>query len=266
MFGKKILTKVFAGLLFISLLISTFIPQLAFAADEVWSINWIKHSPNKDLDIESKLDNVVLVKKGNQLLIWSGAELIEEEKSYIRTNLPNEVTPDKSSIHWRYGDGVITGTGSNDFDNKIVIGNGYVRFNNEDNWSLVFWGKLEKILPEPEPIEISVSKIWNDGNNQDGKRPCSVTIKLFANGGDTGKILVLSKKNNWTGTFNDLDEYSEGNLIVYTVQEVMVGQGYSEPSITGTATTGFTVTNSRTPETITVSGEKTWNEIGRAHV
>jgi len=41
-------------------------------------------------------------------------------------------------------------------------------------------------------------------------RPESVTIKLLADGVDTGKTLVLTATNNWTDTFTDLDEYKAG--------------------------------------------------------
>ena len=34
----------------------------------------------------------------------------------------------------------------------------------------------------PELTKISGEKIWDDGNNQDGKRPESITVNLFANG------------------------------------------------------------------------------------
>ena len=34
----------------------------------------------------------------------------------------------------------------------------------------------------PATIDISGSKTWNDNNNQDGKRPGSITIRLYADG------------------------------------------------------------------------------------
>ena len=111
----------------------------------------------------------------------------------------------------------------------------------------------------PGKTSVQVTKAWADANNQDGVRPESVTIKLLANGEDTGKTLVLTATNNWTGTFSDLDEYANGELISYTVEEVAIGNGYTTV-VTGTAGDGYTVTNSRTPETLTVSGKKTWDD------
>ena len=98
----------------------------------------------------------------------------------------------------------------------------------------------------PGKTSIQVTKAWKDGNNQDGKRPESVTVKLFADGKETGKTLTLTKANNWTGTFTDLDEYKAGKKIEYTVKEEAVGNGYVSV-VTGTAKDGYVVTNVRTP-------------------
>ena len=98
----------------------------------------------------------------------------------------------------------------------------------------------------PGKTSIQVTKAWKDGNNQDGKRPESVTVKLFADGKETGKTLTLTKANNWTGSFTDLDEYKDGKKIEYTVKEEAVGNGYVSV-VTGTAKDGYVVTNVRTP-------------------
>lgn len=94
---------------------------------------------------------------------------------------------------------------------------------------------------------IPVTKIWKDGNDKDDIRPDKVTVKLLADGADTGKTLILSKENRWSSSFTDLDEYRNGQKIAYTVEEVPVS-GYSV-RITGDAAAGFTITNSHTPDT-----------------
>ncbi|MHA6371238.1 Cna B-type domain-containing protein, partial [Actinotignum schaalii] len=74
---------------------------------------------------------------------------------------------------------------------------------------------------------IQVTKAWEDGNNQDGKRPNSVKIKLLADGKEvSGKTLTLTKANSWTGSFTDLDEYKDGKKIEYKIKEYSVGKGY----------------------------------------
>ncbi|SEA33730.1 Cna protein B-type domain-containing protein, partial [Lachnospiraceae bacterium NK3A20] len=110
----------------------------------------------------------------------------------------------------------------------------------------------------PGKTSISVSKAWEDSNNQDGKRPDKVVIHLLADGTDTGRTLELMADNQWTGSFTDLDEYASGKKIVYTVSEDGVND--YEATISGDAAAGYTVTNTHTPETVAVSGSKTWDD------
>ena len=110
----------------------------------------------------------------------------------------------------------------------------------------------------PGKTSVMVTKAWNDAGNQDGLRPAEVTVKLLANGKDTGESLTLSKANRWMGIFTDLDEYKDGERIVYTIEEAAV-KGY-DSVITGDASTGFAITNSHTPAEIDLSGSKAWDD------
>ena len=111
----------------------------------------------------------------------------------------------------------------------------------------------------PGKTSLQVTKAWEDKNDQDGVRPNSVTIKLLADGVETGKKLVLTKANNWTGSFTDLDEYKAGKKIVYTIKEETVGNGYISV-VTKTGENTFIVINKREPEKTFVEGTKTWND------
>ena len=98
-------------------------------------------------------------------------------------------------------------------------------------------------IPIPGKINIFVEKVWNDSDDVDGKRPESITVQLMANGNAVSdKTLTLNAGNNWSGSFDNLDEYEGDIEIVYTIAEVEVPEGY-ESVITGDAETGFTVTN-----------------------
>ena len=110
----------------------------------------------------------------------------------------------------------------------------------------------------PAKTEVSVKKVWKDENNQDGKRPSSVTVKLLADGQDTGKTLELTEANGWAGSFKDLDADKGGTPIQYTVAEVTV-PGYTS-EVTGDAASGFTITNSYLPETVVVKATKNWDD------
>lgn len=118
---------------------------------------------------------------------------------------------------------------------------------------------------EPTTRDITVSKIWNDGCNQDGKRPVSVQVQLYADNEECGDPVTLSDENGWSYTYEQYEKYRyEGDaiqLISYTLKELgtdeLKEKGY-DSSVEGNADSGFTVTNSHTPETISISGTKTW--------
>ena len=112
----------------------------------------------------------------------------------------------------------------------------------------------------PAKTSVSVTKSWDDANNQDRKRPTSVKVQLLANGiAVDGSETILRADNNWTHTWTDLDVNKDGAAIAYTVEETDITEGYT-PVITGDMTTGYTVTNSYTPETTSVKGVKIWDD------
>ena len=91
----------------------------------------------------------------------------------------------------------------------------------------------------PAKTEVPVKKVWKDANNQDGKRPTSITVKLLADGQDTGKTLELTEANGWAGSFTNLDADKGGTPIQYTVVEVTV-TGYTS-DVTGDAASGIPI-------------------------
>ena len=105
-------------------------------------------------------------------------------------------------------------------------------------------------------IDVNVTKQWRDGDDQDGLRPESITVKLLCGGQETGSTLTLSAENNWSGIFRELRAYEHGKRLVYTVAEVEV-PGYTS-RLTGDAATGFNIMNTHSPERLTVAGAKTW--------
>ncbi len=105
---------------------------------------------------------------------------------------------------------------------------------------------------KPETTEVSGTKTWKDNDDQDGKRPTSITVNLLADG-----VKVDSKKvtanDKWKYSFKDLPKYKAGKEIVYTVTEASV-DGYE------VTVSNFDLTNTHTPETTEVSGYKTWDD------
>ncbi len=113
--------------------------------------------------------------------------------------------------------------------------------------------QIASIINTFDTTNVSGSKTWDDGENQDGKRPVSITINLHANG---EKVFskVVTEADGWKWNFKDLPKYAEGTEIVYTITEDAV-EGYETQEITG-----YDITNSHIPETVEVSGSKTWND------
>ena len=86
-----------------------------------------------------------------------------------------------------------------------------------------------------EKISVPVKKVWV------GKEADSATIKLLADGTEKESV-TLTKDDNWEHTFSNLPKYADdGHEIEYKVDEVHI-DGYST-IISGTAATGFTITN-----------------------
>ncbi len=120
---------------------------------------------------------------------------------------------------------------------------------------------------EPAQTEVSVSKVWEDENDQDGMRPHSIELELLIDGepalGEDGKVItgtmIQDTENHWTYTFTGLDKYAEGRLINYGVEEFDV-EGYEEISVTGNLFSGYVITNRHTPETTEISGDKEWED------
>lgn len=116
-------------------------------------------------------------------------------------------------------------------------------------------GKVTLVDPS-ETVDKTVTKVWNDNDNQDGIRPDSVEVELLMNGKDTGKTVVLSEDNQWIATFSNLKKYTDGTEIVYTVKEISEVDGYR----TFYSDDTFTITNTHEVEKIDKTVTKVWDD------
>ena len=108
----------------------------------------------------------------------------------------------------------------------------------------------------PETTEATVKKVWQDNNNQDGKRPKFIEVTL-----SNGQKVTLNEENHWEATVSELPKYKDGQLIHYTWTEAVV-DGYISAQVTnGTVTT---LTNSHTPETTQATVKKVWQDEDNA--
>ena len=118
--------------------------------------------------------------------------------------------------------------------------------------------KDQTITLYTEDTKISVEKVWDDNNDQDGIRPTTIKVQLYADGKASGRTVELSENNNWKYTWNNLSKQKAGEDIVYTVDEVEVPDGYIK-TVTSKGT-AFTITNTHTPETTAVKVTKIWKD------
>ena len=78
---------------------------------------------------------------------------------------------------------------------------------------------------------LTVRKQWDLGTSgwtEAAYEQLQITVKLMANGVDTGRTVTLSLKNNWRATFQGLPyRDANGNVIRYTVEESWLTEDWS---------------------------------------
>ncbi len=109
--------------------------------------------------------------------------------------------------------------------------------------------------PTGETTDITVTKTWDDSNDQDGKRPENVTVHLLADGSEVeSATMAAGTDDTWTCTFEDMPvNNTDGDKIVYTVTEDEVAEYTTEVN-------GYDITNSYTPVTGALIVEKAWDD------
>lgn len=158
----------------------------------------------------------------------------EESSGNVLASIVNTVTgsADESAlpagfslVSRRAGGKEQSGTGNTITGEIVELANGLIPADN----TLEFINKYSV-------ISVPVEKKWV------GPAAAKATVRLLADGKDTGKSIELNESNNWKGSFKGLAKYSKsGAEVAYTVAEDAV-EGYS-PEVTGDAGRGFTVTN-----------------------
>ena len=97
----------------------------------------------------------------------------------------------------------------------------------------------------PETVTVKGTKIWDDKDNKDGKRPDKIKVLLNKTvNGQTTKVAEKEvTKDNWTYEFTDLPKYEGGKAITYSIDEESV-DGYTK------TVDGYNLKNSYIPSTI----------------
>ncbi|MDO4459911.1 MAG: Cna B-type domain-containing protein, partial [Clostridia bacterium] len=110
----------------------------------------------------------------------------------------------------------------------------------------------------PEITGVTVEKIWDDADNQDGIRPELIEVALLADG-EQVDTAELKAENAWKFSFTDLPKFKDhGKEIAYTVEELTETKGYTVSYSDDT----FTITNTHEVEKVEVPVSKTWLDEG----
>ena len=127
------------------------------------------------------------------------------------------------------------------------------------NYSTAIEGSTITNTYKPGKTSVTVTKKWTDAENQDGLRPKSIKVQLYANDQKSGKEVELSAANDWTYTFSDLDEKKAGQAIQYTVKETEVPEGYTQ-TVEATNPGQVVISNTYTPSKTKVQVTKKWDD------
>lgn len=128
-----------------------------------------------------------------------------------------------------------------------------------DNYTTKIDGTTITNTYKPGKTSLTVTKNWKDANDQDGLRPKSIKVQLYAGDQKVGKAVELSADNQWTHTFSNLDEKKAGQVINYTVKEIDVPEGYTQ-AVEATNPGQVVVTNTHEPEKTKVEVSKKWED------
>ena len=118
-----------------------------------------------------------------------------------------------------------------------------------------------------DTTEVTVTKVWDDNNDEAQKRPVSINLQL-KNGNATVKEQVVNVSNavsgdtnTWQYTFTDVEKYNDdGQEIAYTVDETEVN--HNDLQFYTKKLEGTTVTNTFTQNTdkVEIPIKKVWED------
>ncbi len=132
------------------------------------------------------------------------------------------------------------------------------------------WSKVEKTVNLATFVNrwnktaLCGRKVWNDKNNQDNKRPESITVHLRADNREVAQKTVTAE-DGWSWEFNDLPKFNNNAVeIVYTLIEDEIAEYVTtyetRAAATETAPDTIIVTNTHIPDSVLVSVSKIWDD------
>ena len=151
---------------------------------------------------------------------------------------------------------------------KVINGVGNLHFSDPSQWSMFAYGNYGvrdsegadiAVANSYTPITktITVTKVWEDRNNQDGIRPDEVAFTVTGSDDKTYEVTLTAPVNDptantWTAEV-EVEKYADGEEVTFTVDEETVN-GYTK------TINGLTITNTHAVEKDTITVTKVWED------
>ena len=190
---------------------------------------WVASVNGSNVRLTNEAGQTITLYYGNgsyvtDFFAWNQKKEDNDRKQYFTVNQSG------GGVTFRYSNYYLSKTlnSSGKFDNTTQANQAQVFFPATETVTSVSvpitgQGYLVTNTPLDRETSLTVQKAWDYGDLTPGKlhEQAQVTIKLLADGRDTGRTVTLTLKNNWTDSFRGLPYTDEnGNVIVYTVEEV----------------------------------------------
>ena len=207
--------------------------------------------PNAFAIITQVKISVVDIANG-EAIVGATVQLIDSEDNVVREW--NSTTDDTDTPYVNENIHVIEGlkAGVEYTIHETIAPNGYAlssdtKFTIDEVGKITSTGTISEdgvlLVENSMTIDLTVTAVWEDNNNEKGSRPASVIVNLKV-GDETIHSKELNATNNWTATVTGLAKYdqqgSNGSEIVYTwTPAPLTDDDYvlAPPSTEGTATT-----------------------------
>jgi len=186
-------------------------------------------------EVNTRNSTVKLTNGAGQILTFNTSSSRRYFYAYSRTNSYQNLTYTNTNNGYRLA--YKSGNTNTSRYATSLNNNGYLASHTNDNNALLFTPMVVKMTSTEIEVEgiaytitntpleaetsLKVTKYWDTGLAQNVKyETAQVTIKLYADGKDTGRSVTLSLKNSWTETFMGLPyQGDDGHVISYTVVE-----------------------------------------------
>ncbi|MBE6117176.1 MAG: Cna B-type domain-containing protein [Erysipelotrichaceae bacterium] len=241
-------------------------PSVTMTVDEGF---WDRHTPNNDLEMDittvgGTKNYIAIHGTKGQYFIWTPEELSLLEQHMIEAFCEEQAgyggeTWGRTTFLTGYGYHSQVG---------FTVGETHIKFDEHSDWAMWAAGKYTRSTIEQNAgnitntvstVDVTVTKVWDDGDDADGFRPTtlSLTLNNVPEGVTAADPDIVKSGNSWTYTWTGLpDTDAAGEPITYTVSENTVPREYTVD--TATVAAGETITNTHVPEKTTVTITKVW--------